>query len=113
MMTDNNAGEDFFSEDYEISDGMNGSISRMDLIREMANYFPDKKVARTAVLKIFELIEKALKENKKVVISNFGTFIPKEKLPHAMKNPKTGVTVITQTRLAVRFKPAKNLTKIR
>ena len=93
--------------------GISGSINRMDLIREMSSFFPDSKTARIAVFKIFELIEKALKDNKKVVISNFGTFIPKEILPHAMKNPKTGVSVITRTRLSVRFKPSEKLTKIR
>lgn len=88
------------------------SINRMDLIRQLSAFFPTEKDARMAVCKTFELIEQALHANKKVVISNFGTFIPKEKLPHTMRNPKTKEAVITQMKLAIRFKPAKNLTKI-
>ena len=88
------------------------SINRFDIIQSLAEYFPDSKMARLAVFKTFEIIENALKNNKKVVISNFGTFIPKEIVPKKMRNPKTGEQIITQTRLAVRFHPAKNLIKI-
>jgi nucleoid DNA-binding protein len=93
-------------------DPVSGSLNRMDIIRRISIYFPTERDARIAVCRTFEIIEEALKDNKKVVISNFGTFIPKELLPRTMQNPKTKETVITKTRLSVRFKPAKNLTKI-
>lgn len=95
------------------SDIFGDSINRFDIIQKLAEFFPDSKTARLAVFKTFEIIEDALKNNKKVVISNFGTFIPKEIVPKKMRNPKTGEQVITQSRLAVRFHPAKNLMKIR
>lgn len=89
------------------------SMNRQELIDSLIPFFPSSKDARMAVIKVFEIMEDALKANRKVVISNFGTFIPKEILPRKMKNPRTKESVITQSRLSIRFRPAKNLVRPR
>jgi len=88
------------------------SVNRLDVIKQLSAYFPTEKDAQLAVRMTFEIIEQALREKKKVIISNFGTFIPKEISPRTMENPKTKEPIITKTRLSIRFKAAKNLIKI-
>jgi nucleoid DNA-binding protein len=52
----------------------------------------------------------ALRDNRKVVISNFGTFKVKERMPRQMRNPKTNARVMVGPRKSIRFKPSKKLT---
>ena len=85
-------------------------MNRLELIHRLSAYMTTEKEAKTAVCKTFEIIADALRENKKVVISNFGTFRVKERLPRQMRNPKTNERVMVKDiRRSVRFKPAKNL----
>ncbi|MDO8805934.1 MAG: HU family DNA-binding protein, partial [Elusimicrobiota bacterium] len=65
---------------------------------------------KKAVCKTFEIMGEALRENRKVVISNFGTFKVKERMPRQMRNPKTNQRVMVGPRKSIRFKPSKKLT---
>lgn len=85
-------------------------MNRLDLIREISKHLTTEKDARIAVTRTFEIIVEALRGNKKVVISNFGTFKLKERLPRQMRNPKTNQLVMVGTRRSIRFKPSKKLT---
>ena len=56
-------------------------MNKLDLIKEITKHLTTEKDARIAVSKTFEIIVEALRDNQKVVISNFGTFKVKERLP--------------------------------
>lgn len=85
-------------------------MNRLELIQRLSAHMTTEKEAKIAVCKTFEIISEALRENKKVVISNFGTFKVKERLPRQMRNPKTNEKVmVKEIRRSIRFKPAKNL----
>ncbi len=85
-------------------------MNRLDLIRELTKHLTSEKEAKTAVCKTFEIMGEALRENRKVVISNFGTFKVKERNPRQMRNPKTNQKVMVGPRKSIRFKPSKKLT---
>jgi nucleoid DNA-binding protein len=85
-------------------------MNKLDLIKEITKHLTTEKDARVAVTKTFEIIVEALRDNQKVVISNFGTFKVKERLPRQMRNPKTNQRVMVGTRRSIRFKPSKKLT---
>ncbi|MEK7720874.1 MAG: HU family DNA-binding protein [Elusimicrobiota bacterium] len=85
-------------------------MNRCDLIQELTKHLITEKDARLAVCKTFEIMGEALRENRKVVISNFGTFRVKERMPRQMRNPKTNQRVMVGPRKSIRFKPSKKLT---
>ena len=60
---------------------------------------------------ILNLIVKNLKKNKKVKISNFGTFEVRYKNKRIGRNPKTKEKKIITARNVVLFKPSKDLKK--
>jgi len=85
-------------------------MNRFEIIREISKHLATEKDAKTAVLKTFELMADALRSNEKVVISNFGTFKVKERMPRSARNPRTNQRVMVGPRKSIRFKPSKNLT---
>ena len=85
-------------------------MNRLEIIREISKHLTTEKDAKTAVLKTFELMAAALRSNEKVVISNFGTFKVKERMPRSARNPKTNQRVMVGPRKSIRFKPSKKLT---
>ena len=60
---------------------------------------------------ILKLIDKNLKKNKKVKISNFGTFEVRYKNKRIGRNPKTKEKKIITARNVVLFKPSKEFKK--
>ena len=85
-------------------------MNRLEIIREISKHLTTEKDAKTAVLKTFELMAAALRSNEKVVISNFGTFKVKDRLPRPARNPKTNQRVMVGPRKSIRFKASKKLT---
>ncbi len=85
-------------------------MNRLDLIRELTKHLTTERDAKMAVYKTFEIMSDALRDNKKVVISNFGTFKVKDRMPRQMRNPKTNQRVMVGPRKSIRFKPSKKLT---
>ena len=85
-------------------------MNRLELIREMSKHLTTEKEAKLAVIKIFELMAGELRSNKKVVISNFGTFKVKDRMPRQARNPKTNQKVMVGPRKSIRFKPSRKLT---
>ncbi|MFA6433066.1 MAG: HU family DNA-binding protein [Elusimicrobiales bacterium] len=85
-------------------------MNRLEIIREISKHLTTEKDAKLAVLKTFELMAKALRGNEKVVISNFGTFKVKDRMPRQARNPKTNQRVMVGPRKSIRFKPSKKLT---
>ena len=60
---------------------------------------------------ILNIIVKNLKKNKKVKISNFGTFEVRYKNEREGRNPKTKEKKIIKARNVVLFKPSKDFKK--
>lgn len=53
----------------------------------------------------------ALKRDKKITLTNFGTFVVKKKNHRMGRNPRTGEEAIITARKVVKFKPAISLKK--
>ena len=49
-------------------------MNKDDVIRHLTRTMLDKKQAKSAVDKVFEIIKHGLKRDGKVVISNYGSF---------------------------------------
>lgn len=84
-------------------------MNRLDIIRELSKMMTTEQDAKTAVCKTFEIITSALKSDKKVVISNFGTFKVRKRLARQARNPKTNQKVMVGPRKSIRFKPSDKL----
>ena len=86
-------------------------MNKDDVIRHLTRTMLDKKQAKSAVDKVFEIIKHGLKRDGKVVISNFGSFHLKTARPVQRHNPKTGEKVQVPSKQKVRFKPSENILK--
>ena len=67
-----------------------------------------KNVAENLIDDFFLTIIDNLKKEKKLKISNFGTFFIREKKQRIGRNPKTKEIKIISNRKVVLFKPSKN-----
>ena len=67
-----------------------------------------KKITENLIEDFFSSIIENLNRNKKVKISNFGTFILREKKNRIGRNPKTKEEKIISKRNVVLFKPSKD-----
>tara|TARA_S200000501_G_scaffold93807_1_gene87167 strand:- start:511 stop:804 length:294 start_codon:yes stop_codon:yes gene_type:complete len=68
-----------------------------------------KKISENLLEDFLSIILNELKENKKVKISNFGTFTIRFKKSRIGRNPKTLKQTIISDRNVVLFKPSKDL----
>ena len=67
-----------------------------------------KKLIENILEDMFEILLNSLKNNGKVKISNFGTFILRHKKSRVGRNPKTKEPKIISRRDVVLFKPSKD-----
>ena len=67
-----------------------------------------KKILEVILEDILDIIVKSLKSNKKLKISNFGTFEIRYKKERKGRNPKTKEVKIISSRNVVLFKPSKD-----
>tara|TARA_B100001769_G_scaffold120831_1_gene94233 strand:+ start:370 stop:663 length:294 start_codon:yes stop_codon:yes gene_type:complete len=68
-----------------------------------------KKISENLLEDFLSIILNELKKNKKVKISNFGTFTIRFKKSRIGRNPKTLKQTIISDRNVVLFKPSKDL----
>ena len=68
-----------------------------------------KKLIENILEDIFEILLESLNEKGKVKISNFGTFILRNKKARVGRNPKTKEEAIISQRNVILFKPSKFL----
>ena len=68
-----------------------------------------KKISEILLEDIFDIILKNLKENKKVKIPKFGTFVLRRKNERIGRNPKTKEKKIISARNVILFKASKVL----
>tara|TARA_B100000941_G_scaffold278768_1_gene243446 strand:+ start:189 stop:488 length:300 start_codon:yes stop_codon:yes gene_type:complete len=66
-----------------------------------------KSISENLINEFFSLIIENLIEEKKLKISNFGTFSIRKKKPRVGRNPKTKEKKIISDRNVVLFKPSK------
>tara|TARA_Y100001958_G_scaffold150205_1_gene133700 strand:- start:1216 stop:1515 length:300 start_codon:yes stop_codon:yes gene_type:complete len=67
-----------------------------------------KQISEILIDEFFTLMIKILKTEKKIKISNFGTFIIRTKKSRIGRNPKTKEEKIISSRNVVLFKPSKD-----
>ena len=70
-----------------------------------------KKISENLLEDFLSIILNELKKNKKVKISNFGTFTIRFKKSRIGRNPKTLKQTIISDRNVILFKPSKELKK--
>ena len=71
-----------------------------------------KSISENLVDEFFSIIVSNLKKEKKVKISNFGTFSIRQKKLRIGRNPKTKEEKIISARNVVLFKPSKEFKKL-
>tara|TARA_B100001057_G_scaffold409872_1_gene424740 strand:+ start:4316 stop:4615 length:300 start_codon:yes stop_codon:yes gene_type:complete len=71
-----------------------------------------KQIAEHLINDFFQLIIQNLKKEKKLKISNFGTFSIREKKSRIGRNPKTKEEKKISRRNVVLFKPSKEFKKL-
>jgi len=84
-------------------------MNKSHLIEALMKVLSTRKEATDAVEKVFSEMRRALREDDKVVISNFGSFHPFVARSKECRNPKTGETMRIAPRKKVRFKQSKEL----
>tara|TARA_B100001057_G_scaffold224089_1_gene224347 strand:+ start:326 stop:625 length:300 start_codon:yes stop_codon:yes gene_type:complete len=67
-----------------------------------------KQISEILIDEFFSLIIMNLKKEKKIKISNFGTFIIREKKTRIGRNPKTKEEKMISARNVILFKPSKD-----
>ena len=71
-----------------------------------------KNISENLIDEFFSIIVSNLKKEKKVKISNFGTFSIRQKKLRIGRNPKTKEEKIISARNVVLFKPSKEFKKL-
>ena len=91
---------------------MRNNLTKKDIVKSiyMQIGFP-KKVIEEIINDLIDLIIDGIKKDKKLKISNFGTFKLKEKKRRIGRNPKTKEERVVRERKVVLFKPSKDFKK--
>ncbi|MCI5601408.1 MAG: HU family DNA-binding protein [Hallerella porci] len=81
------------------------NVTKQDLIHRVTSStgFVKSKV-RVVVEQLLDLVGESLSEGNSIEIRGFGTFVNKERKSRPARNPKTGETVLLQSRLMPTFK---------
>jgi len=88
-------------------------LNKTDLINTVADKTGMKKVqVSTIVNAAFDAIKDALKNDEKVGIPGFGTFVVVERAAREGRNPKTGEPIKIAAKKVVRFRVGKDLREI-
>ena len=70
-----------------------------------------KTQVEVAVDSVLELIAETLRQNERVDIRGFGSFVVKERKQRQGRNPRTGETITIAAKRDAGFKPGKELTE--
>ncbi len=92
---------------------MRVNLTKKDIINSIYMQIGySKKISENLLEDILKLLVDNLIKNKKVKISNFGTFIIRSKKKRFGRNPKTKESKIISERKVVLFKPSNQLKKL-
>ena len=87
---------------------LKNNVNRKTLANKIYQYIGfSKTIAENIVNDIFDIIISSFRENKKIKISSFGTFLKKRKNKRIGRNPKTKEKKIISARNVVTFKASK------
>ena len=91
---------------------MRENLTKKDIVKSiyMQIGFP-KRVIEEIIKDLIDLIIDGIKKDKKIKISNFGTFVLREKKSRIGRNPKTKEKKLISERKVVLFKPSKDFKK--
>tara|TARA_B100000989_G_scaffold172889_1_gene129577 strand:- start:243 stop:539 length:297 start_codon:yes stop_codon:yes gene_type:complete len=88
---------------------MRDNLTKKDIVNSIYMQLGfSKKILDLILEDVLEILIKSLKNNKKVKISNFGTFEIRYKKERKGRNPKTKEAKIISKRNVVLFKPSKD-----
>ena len=88
---------------------MRNNLTKQDLINSVYMRIGySKKISELLLEDILTIIIKNLKKDKKVKISNFGTFSIRHKKSRVGRNPKTKEEKLIKSRNVVLFKPSND-----
>ena len=87
---------------------LKNNVNRKTLANKIYQYIGfSKTISENIVNDIFDIIISSFRENKKIKISSFGTFLKKRKNSRIGRNPKTKEKKIISARNVVTFKASK------
>ena len=87
---------------------MRTNLTKKDIINSVYMQIGfSKKISENLLEDILNILAENIIKNKKVKISNFGTFIIREKSKRLGRNPKTKESKIISSRKVILFKPSK------
>lgn len=78
----------------------------IDQIRTEAGTRATKPEVKIIVDSVFELLSRGLKDEGRVNIANFGTFVVSRHKEKRGRNPQTGALILNPAHNVVRFKPS-------
>ena len=85
------------------------NLTKKDIINSLYMQIGfSKKISENLLEDILEIIIDNLNKYKKIKISNFGTFLIREKKSRLGRNPKTKEKKMISSRNVVLFKPSKD-----
>ena len=88
------------------------NLTKKDIIKSIYLQIGlSKKIIDLFLEDIIKILTSSIKENKKVKISKFGTFIVRNKKKRIGRNPKTKEQTSVSERNVLLFKPSKELKK--
>ena len=88
------------------------NLTKKDIIKSIYLQIGlSKKIIDLFLEDIIKILTNSIKENKKVKISKFGTFIVRNKKKRIGRNPKTKEESNVSERNVLLFKPSKELKK--
>ena len=88
------------------------NLTKKDIIKSIYLQIGlSKKIIDLFLEDIIKILTNSIKENKKVKISKFGTFIVRNKKRRIGRNPKTNEERNVSERNVLLFKPSKELKK--
>ena len=85
-------------------------MNKKELVIVLAEKCGTTPVEAGAFLNAFcETVASEVKEGRAIALPKFGQFVAKNRAAREMKNPATGVIMMSKSKRAVQFKPAANL----
>jgi len=85
-------------------------MNKMELVEALAKKTKESKATCKRVLEAFvDVVGEAMKKNKQVVLTGFGTFSVVKRKARTGVNPATGKKMTIEARKVPKFKPGKAL----